>query len=140
VSERRRVDGRSKRLKAEAVGLSVVEGVRPAARKMGIPVSTLIYWRESEEFEQLRTRKKEEVQAEVYAAFQTGVRRVVELMPKTEDMSKVAIATGILFDKFALMSGQATQRTEHADVTAKLDDHETAQLADAIEGLLESAK
>lgn len=137
MTERRRY---TKRQKAEAVGLSVVAGTRPAADKLGVPVSTLHYWRESEEFAQLRTRKKEEVTEEVYAAFQAGVRRVVDLLPITEDMGKVAVATGILYDKFALMSGQATARHETADVTAKLDDHETAQLADAIEDLLESAK
>src|SRR6185503_7507849 len=119
--------------KAEAVGLSVVEGTRPAAERLGVPVSTLHSWREQPEFAQLRTQKKDDVAADVWAAFQKGIRRIEELMPVTEDMAKVATATGILYDKFALMSGQATARTETVKLTDGLDDHEKDALRDAID-------
>lgn len=125
MAERRRY---TKRQKAEAVGLSVVEGTRPAAERLGIPVSTIHSWRESEEFAQLRTRKKDEVAAEVWATFQMGVRRIAELIPETEDMTKVATATGIIYDKFALMSGQATDRTETRELVAGFDDGEKEAL------------
>lgn len=130
----------TKREKAEAVGLSVVKSTRGAADELHIPESSIRYWREDPEFAQLRAETREEVASDVWATFQAGVRRVKELIPQTDDLTKVATATGILYDKYALMSGQATQRTENADVTARLTDHETAALEDAIEGLLESAK
>ena len=137
MAERRRY---GRRTKSEAVGLSVVSSTSEAARKMNIPRKTIAYWREQPEFAELRQQKSEDVAADVWATFQDGVRRVKELIPQTDDLTKVATATGILYDKFALMSGHATQRTETADVTAKLSDHETAALEDALENLLESAK
>ena len=137
MAERRRY---SKLRVAELVGQAEVEGLRPTARKHHIPPSTLQRWRNRPEMARLRTEKHEEVAADVFAVFQKGVRRVEELIPQTDDLTKVATATGILYDKFALMSGHATQRMETADVTAKLSDHETAALEDALEGLLESAK
>lgn len=125
MAERRRY---TKRQKAAAVGLSVVDGVRPAAEKLGIPLSTLESWRQHPAFEQLRTEKKEEVAADVWAAFQTGVRRVVELIPQTDDLAKVATATGIIYDKFALMSGEATARNENREILHDFADGEREAL------------
>ena len=133
MAERRRYTHRQK---AEAVGLSVVKGTLPAAEELGIPESSLRYWRERPEFASLREQKREDVAADVWAAFQTGVRRVVELIPQTEDLQKVAIATGVLYDKAALMSGHATERTEQRDVTDRLDDHESEALRDVLDKAL----
>lgn len=121
MTDRRRY---SRKQRAEAVGLSVVAGRAEAVRRTGIPESTLRYWEEDPEFAELRARKKDDVALEVWAAFQTGVRRIVELVPLTDDMTKVATATGILFDKYALMTGHATERTESRDLTATFDDGE----------------
>lgn len=125
MAERRRYTHRQK---AEAVGLSVVAGTLPAAEKLGIPESTLRYWCDSPDFAELRERKKEEVAADVWATFQAGVRRVGELIPQTEDALKVATATGILFDKFALMTGQATERTESRELLGGFEDGEKEAL------------
>ncbi len=125
----------TKRRQAEVVGLSEVVGVRAAARKAHVPVSTLENWRLREDMAQLRTQKKEDVAADVWAAFQAGVRRIVELIPQTEDMSKVAVATGILFDKFALMSGEATSRTESKTLTDGMNDHERETLRHILDGV-----
>ncbi len=76
----------------------------------------------------MRAEKKEDVAADVWAAFQKGVQRVSELLDTTEDLSKVAIATGILYDKFALMSGDATSRTETLALTDGLDADEKRNL------------
>ncbi len=130
MAERRRY---SKLQKAEAVGLSVVKGTRPAAEQLGVPESSLRYWREEPEFARLRAETREDVAADVYAVFQKGVRRIEELLPTTEDMAKVAVATGILYDKFALMSGQATMRTENLALSERMNDHEKDALADAID-------
>jgi hypothetical protein len=123
-----RVDGRTRRQKAEAVGLSVVAGTSEAARRTGVPESTIRYWRDSPEFAELRERKKEEVAADVWATFQSGVRRVGELIPQTDDALKVATATGILFDKFALMTGQATERHENREILHDFADGEKEAL------------
>lgn len=137
MTERRRY---ARGTKAGAVGLSVVEGTSAAARKTGIPRKTIAYWRDQPEFAELRQQKMEDVAADVWATFQEGVRRVKELIPESDDLAKVATATAIIYDKFALMAGHATTRTETADVTAKLNDHETNALEDFVENLLESAK
>ena len=63
---------RPKTAKAEAVGLAEVIGIRPAARQVGVPESTLRRWRESPDMAQLRAETKDEVTADVWAAFQTG--------------------------------------------------------------------
>jgi transposase-like protein len=130
MAERRR--SYSHRTKAEVVGLAEVVGGRAAARQSGVPESTLRRWRESDEMTQLRAEKREEVVADVWAAFQKGVRRSAELMDTTEDLAKVATAAGILYDKFALMNGDPTGRTEHRDLTEGWDDHEKMALRDAI--------
>lgn len=126
----------SRRQKAAAVGAAEVDGVRATARRLGLPPSTLESWRKRGEFAQLRIEKREEVAADLWAVFQKGVRRIEELLPQTDDMAKVAVATGILYDKVALMSGQATARTETRDVTDALDDHEKAQLRAVLDEVL----
>lgn len=110
------------------MGESEVNGVRRTARKAGVPVSTLEHWRQHGEMAQLRTQKREDVAADVWAVFQAGVRRIQELLPITEDMGKVAVATGIIYDKYALMSGQATTRSETKALTEGLQDHEKEAL------------
>ena len=125
--------------KAEAVGLAEVIGIRPAADVVGIPESTLRRWREAPDMAQLRAEKKEEVTADVWAAFQVGVRRIAELLPTTTDLGKVAIATGVIYDKYALMSGEATTRSESRALTEGLNDHERATLRDIIDAALEGA-
>ena len=128
----------TKRQKAELVGRAEVEGVRPTARAARVPVSTLESWRTRSEFAQMRTEKREEVIADLYAVFQQGVRRIADLLPVTDDMSKVAIATGIIYDKFALMSGQVTARTELLNPTEGMNDGEKQALSDAIDEWLKA--
>jgi len=133
VSEPRR--SYTRRQKAALVGQSEVNGVRRTARAAGVPVSTLESWRTGP-FAQLRTQKREEVAADVWAVFQAGVRRIEALLPNTEDMGKVAIATGILYDKFALMSGEPTSRSETKALTDGLNDHEKEALRAVLDDVL----
>lgn len=133
--ERKTRKYRSATEKAKAVGIAVVAGVAEASRTTGVPEQTLRDWIASPMFVELRTRKRDDVAAEVWAAFQSGVRRVVELLPTTEDLAKVAVASGILYDKFALMSGEATSRTESKTLTDDLSDSEKLRLHDWIVSL-----
>lgn len=120
---------------AEVVALAEVIGIRPAARQAGIPESTLRTWREHPDLAQLRAETSAEVAQDVWAGFQRGVHRIVALLDTAEDLAKVAIATGVLFDKYALMTGQATARSEHRSLTDDIPDSERARLRDWIMAL-----
>ena len=109
---------------AEAVGLSEVIGIRPAARKMGIAESTLRGWRDKPEYAQLRAETKDAVAEDIWAGFQVGLHRIVELIPTEKDLKAVAVATGVLFDKHALLTGGATNRSESRDITGSISDGE----------------
>lgn len=124
---------RPKTVKAEIVGLAEVIGIRPAARQAHVPESSIRRWREAPDMAQLRAETKADVQADVWAGFQTGVRRIVELLPETTDLGKVAIATGVLYDKFALMAGEATTRSESVALTDGLDADEKRRLRKIID-------
>jgi transposase-like protein len=115
--------------KAALVGEAEVKGVRRTAREHHIPVSTLQAFRTHPDYAQMRTEKREDVAADVWTAFQMGVQRVMQLIPDSDDLQKVATATGIIYDKYALIAGQATSRSEHRDIVSDLDDHERDTLA-----------
>ena len=122
-------------VKAEIVGRAEVIGTRPAAREAHVPVSTLHSWRAQPEFARLRTEKREDVAADMWAAFQKGVRRMSELMDTAEDLTKVAIASGVIYDKLALMSGAATSRTETRSLADDYSDQEKEKLRNWIDSL-----
>ena len=100
-----------------------------------MPVSTLHSWRAQPEFARLRTEKREDVAADMWAAFQKGVRRMSELMDTAEDLTKVAIASGVIYDKLALMSGAATSRTETRSLADDYSDQEKEKLRNWIDSL-----
>ena len=119
--------------RAEIVGNAEVIGIRPAARKARVPESTIRHWRVTPEMAQLRAEKREDVAADVWAAFQMGVRRVMELLPLTDDLQKVATAAGIIYDKYALLSGGATSRSESRELPVEFDDHEAKLMRDVLD-------
>jgi hypothetical protein len=84
---------------------------------------------------QLRAEKHDDVAADVWAAFQKGVRRISELLDTAEDLAKVAIATGVLYDKMALMTGGPTSRSETRSVTDGLSDEQKQRARNWIDSL-----
>jgi len=114
----------TKARKAEAVGLSEVIGIRPAARQLNVAESTLRRWRADPEMAQLRAETKDEVAGDMWAGFQLGIRRIVELLPDEKDLKAVAVATGVIYDKYALLTGGATARSEQRDITGTISDAE----------------
>lgn len=114
----------TKARKAEAVGLSEVIGIRPAARQLNVAESTLRRWRADPEMAQLRAETKDEVAGDMWAGFQLGIRRIVELLPNEKDLKAVAVATGVIYDKYALLTGGATARSEQRDITGTISDAE----------------
>ena len=136
MTERRRY---TKRQKAAAVVTAELSSTLAAAEAHGIPESSIRYWLDDPQFANLRAKTREETAAGFGVLIHMAQARLRELIPSMEARDLITL-TGVATDKAQLLSGAATSRTETADVTAKLDDHETAQLADAIENLLESAK
>jgi hypothetical protein len=108
--------------KAEAVGLAVMSSAEAAADSTGIPRRTIGYWLEKPEFAELRLKTRDGVADEFWTAIQIGLHRIAELIPQSDDLQKVSVATGILYDKHALLTGGATGRTESRDLTGTLGD------------------
>lgn len=131
MSERRRY---STRTKARAVGIALVEGVTEAERQTDIPKQTIDYWlRQDERFGHLRTRAREEVAEDFWTGIQIGLEEVSKGLRSDAPLKDKAAALGVLYDRFALLSGQATQRTENRDLASEFDDHERKALRDAID-------
>lgn len=122
--------------KAEAVGIALVKGTEGASEDTGIPRTTIAYWMDQPAFVELRHKTREDVGDALWVAMQTGIARVVELIPKTEDVQKVAVALGVLYDKRALMMGQATSRSESRSLTEDLDDDDRHKLRLLIDEVL----
>ena len=127
---------RDAKTRANAVGIALVSGQSEAARQTAIPRKTIADWMVSPEFATLRARTREEVAELFWVVVQEGVQEVRKGLNSEEPLRDKAQAIGILYDRYALLSGQATSRTEHRDLTASLDDHERATLRDLIEGAL----
>jgi hypothetical protein len=113
-----------------------VSGQTEAEQQTGIPQQTISGWFNSPEFSELRSRTREQVAAQFWAVIQRGLEQVDAGLDGDHPLRDKAQALGILYDRYALLSGQATSRTEHRDLTADLDDHEKQTLRDLIEGAL----
>ena len=116
--------------KAEVVAIAAFEGQAEASRVTGIPLTTINAWWKHPDFVELRTRKSQEVEEYFWAGIQVGLRAVIEGFGGEAKLGEKAVALGVLYDKYALLSGKATSRTETHDW--KFDDHETVDRAAAI--------
>lgn len=115
------------------MGIALVEGVPAASASTGIPERTIYVWQESEEFAELRARTKDQVADEWWAGIQKGFRAVIAGFDGDDPLQQKATAAAILFDKLALMRGEATSRSESRDLTKVYDDHELTTLRDFID-------
>lgn len=116
--------------KAEVVAIAAFEGQTEASRVTGIPLTTINAWWKHPDFVELRTRKRQEVEEYFWAGIQVGLRAVIEGFGGEAKLGEKAVALGVLYDKYALLSGKATARTETHDW--KFDDHETVERAAAV--------
>lgn len=127
---------RSATEKAKAVGIAVVTGVTEAERQTGIPKESIQRWLAHPATAQLRTRAREDVAAGMWAGVQVGLQAVVEGLRSPEaPLRDKATALGILYDRFALMSGEATSRTESKALTDDISPDERQRLRDWIVAL-----
>lgn len=100
---------------ARVVALAEMKGQTVAAEETGIPLTTLNQWYHKPEFVELRTKTREDVADQFWAAIQIGLKAVVEGIEDGK-LSEKAIALGVLYDKYALMTGGATGRTESREL------------------------
>jgi hypothetical protein len=115
------------------VGLATSTSTRGAAEVMGIPHTTIRYWLDDPEFAHLRTETRDRVAEELWAAVQMGIKEVAKALRDPDaGLRDKAVAFGILYDKHALLTGGATNRSESRDITGTLSDAELiAALAEA---------
>jgi hypothetical protein len=117
--------------KARAIGIALVSGTEVAAKSAGVSRRSVQRWVDDPAMSRLVAEKRETVGSHLWAGMQVALESVVAGL-KDPDAPLQARATtfGILFDKWALMSGEATARTETKDVTVDLPDDIRRDLRD----------
>jgi len=119
--------------------LAISDSLANTAKKLNIPKSTVksITDRNIEEFVQLRTKKQSEMIAHIWDnlidAQQLGHQMIKEALDGKRDniqLHHVSTYFGTLYDKQALMSGQATANIsiDHTIEAKLLQDSESAEL------------
>ena len=113
MAERRRYTARTR---AKAVGIAMVDGVTAAERVTGIPKQTIDYWMDKPEFGHLRTTAREVVAEEMWVGIQVGVKELVAGLKGDAPLHHTSAAFQALADRFALLTGGATSRTESREL------------------------
>lgn len=113
----------------DAVAKAARTSLTEASETSGIPITTLKYWYDGEEFADVRTKTREEL---AHGSIAMAVIAQGELIRRIRsgDISDQALvaAYGVGIDKAQLLSGAATSRTESLSVTDGMDDHERQAL------------
>ena len=112
MAQRRRY---TKAQQAVVIGIAEMKGQTVAAEETGIPLTTINQWYHRPEYVELRTKTREDVADQFWAAIQIGLKAVVDGIEDGK-LSEKAIALGVLYDKYALMTGGATGRTESREL------------------------
>lgn len=102
--------------RAKATGIAVVDGVTSAERQTGIPKETIQYWTKKPEFAHLRTTAREAVIEELWVGLQIGVKALAEGLVGEAPLHHKAQAFQALAERYALLSGDATSRTESREL------------------------
>jgi hypothetical protein len=140
VTELRVVKSRrsyTKRQKITAVIAAEMTTQASAAEQAGIPRKTLAYWFDDPAFAVYRQKLREDLGPESMALAHNVLAEIQRRLPEFEPRD-LATLYGILYDKAALMAGQATARTETRQLTDGLDDHEKAALRAVLDDLLKA--
>jgi hypothetical protein len=116
----------SAKAKAEAVGAASVLGQAEASRVLDVPTTSLNRWYNDARFGMYRDAKKPDLEEAFWVGIQVGLKSVVEGFDSDAPLGQKAVAFGVIYDKYALITGQATARTEA--LTAGLNDHERETL------------
>jgi hypothetical protein len=97
----------------------------------GIPKQTLSDWMRDTDGIQLRTKTREEMAADAltlaHLAYRALTKKIIAGEMEGRDL---VTAYGVAIDKGQLLSGAATERTEHRELLADFDDHEREAMSD----------
>lgn len=130
----------TKRQKLSAVLAADMVGVVAAQDQSGIPESTIRYWMDRPEFAEYRAKARQDLADEVGVVAHLAWQRVAEaLRSGTMEPRDALFAADKATGLYQLVTGQATERTETVALTDGFDDHEKADLADAIDRILHPA-
>src|SRR5512134_867237 len=109
--------------KADAVAKAMLLNAKAAAEETGIPVTTIKYWLDQPEYVALRDVNRDAVAERMWATIQIGVDELAKgLVDPLTELRDKALTVGILYDKHALLTGDATSRSESRDLTGTLPD------------------
>lgn len=112
MAERRRY---TKAERAKVVAIAEMKGQTVAAEETGIPLTTINQWYHRPEYVEMRTKTREDVAEQFWTGIQIALKAVVDGIGDGK-LSEKAIALGVLYDKYALMTGGATGRTESREL------------------------
>lgn len=135
--------------KADAVGLSMSVGVLEAARRLGIPHRNISAWRVHPDFQSIVASHRVELARRLNEAYTLALEEVMQGLRNPKALlGHKAKALEVLGNQRALISGEATARTESANLTLTapvevppplLTDHEML-LLDRYVSLLEAGQ
>lgn len=133
MAERRRY---TKKQKASAVALATTINPFAASQETGIPRTTILGWMEKPEYDILRQKTRDEMADGFKLLANLALSRLLKQIEDDDvDPRDVAVAMGIATEKFLLLRGEATARTEHRQWTDELDDDEKRKLREWIDSL-----
>jgi hypothetical protein len=88
----------------------------------GIPKTTIHYWMKTDEFAELAEIARDKVADVFWASLQVGLDEVTKGFRSEASLKDKAYALGVVYDRHALLTGGATNRSESRDVTGTLSD------------------
>ena len=113
----------TKHQKAVAVSAALASSTLAAAETQGIPESTLRQWVHDPAYADLREKTREVIAEEARVGAQLFLAEIIAKRATFEPRD-LAITFGILIDKAQLLSGEATSRSEHRDLSTAFPDAE----------------
>ena len=117
-----------------AVALAVTTSSRKAGAATGIPERTINEWIHRPEYAGLVEATKERIGMESLVLAQLAAEQIAQRIRDNKlDGRSLVMAYGVAVDKFLLLTGEATTRTEVRDIGRDLSDEE---LRDALRARL----
>ena len=101
---------------AQAVALALVHGVDVAAKRTGVAERTIRRLRDDPALAELGLRAREAVLADFWITIQVGIDEIHAGLTGEAPLRDKAQTLAVLVDRYALLSGEATARTEHREL------------------------
>jgi len=106
----------TKRQKLAAVLAADIGGVVQAEEQLGIPESSIRYWMDKPEFAEFRAKAREEMADEIKVVAHLAWKRIAETIGTMEPRDALFAAEKAT-SLHLLMTGEATSRSEHRDIS-----------------------